>query len=738
MASSSRSSSQRKRSRPKVTESRRDFVLEIGTEELPYQFIAPALRLLQDLTERLLAEQRLAFEALSTAGTPRRLAVEVRGLATGQASAVKEAMGPPKSAAYDSTGQPTKAALGFAASQGVSVSDLEVRRMPKGEYLFAVKQETGEPTESVLRAQLPHLIQSLSFPKAMKWNETGFRFARPIRWALALFGEKVIPFEVGGIESGRLTYGHRFLGGPATAGSSGIVVKQASSYRSLLEKQGVVADPGRRRSLIEEQLQGLARKAKAELRMDHELLEQATYAVEYPSAILGEFDARYLKLPPEIIETAMREHQGFFTLRNQQGGLRPQFLAVTNIRPRDPSLIRKGNERVLAARLADAAFYFTEDQKTKLADRVEKLKSVVFHQKLGTLYQKTQRLIALAGYLAERLGRNHLVDTCRRAALLSKADLLTGVVGEFPTLQGLMGREYATHDGESPEVALALQEQYWPRTMEDTGPASATGQILALADRLDNVAAFFSVGLIPTGSEDPFALRRQAAGLVRILVEGDLRLDLAQALAQATDLVREQGFGSQALGSAKAGRTETLQADPLEFVLERFRYYGQTAQGLRDDVMQAVVKTPGLKEYDLSDLLARIKSLQALTVKPDFDPLIVGFKRAHRLVEKERWTSDQVNPDLFEHDAERRLYEALLRAKQRVPGLLQAQNYAQALGELVALKPSIDEFFAGVMVNTEHSGLRSNRLSLLYVIDVLFLSYADLSLIAAQGSERGT
>ncbi|HSE57938.1 MAG TPA: glycine--tRNA ligase subunit beta [Nitrospiraceae bacterium] len=720
-----------------MAEPRRDFVLEIGTEELPYQFIAPALRSLQDLTARLLAEQRLAFEAVSTAGTPRRLAVEVRGLATGQASAVKEAMGPPKSAAYDSSGQPTKAALGFAASQGVSVSDLEVRRMPKGEYLFAVKQETGEPTESVLRAQLPLLIQSLSFPKAMKWNETGFRFARPIRWVLALFGEKVIPFEIGGIESGRLTFGHRFVGGSATARSSGIVVKQASSYRSLLEQQGVVADPGRRRALIEEQLQALARKAKAELRMDHELLEQATYAVEYPSAILGEFDARYLKLPPEIIGTAMREHQGFFTLRNQQGGLLPQFLAVTNIKPRDQSLIRKGNERVLAARLADAAFYFTEDQKTKLADRVEKLKNVVFHQKLGTLHQKTQRLIALAAYLAERLGQNHLADICKRAALLSKADLLTGVVGEFPTLQGLMGREYATHDGESAEVALALQEQYWPRTMEDSGPASATGQILALADRLDNVAAFFSVGLTPTGSEDPFALRRQAAGLVRILVEGNLRLDLAQALAQATDLVREQGFGSQAPGSAKAGRAEAPQADPLEFVLERFRYYGQTVQGLRDDVMQAIVKTPGLREYDLSDLLARIKSLQALTVKPDFDPLIVGFKRAHRLVEKERWMSDQVNPDLFEHDAERRLYEALLQAKQRVPGLLQAQNYAQALGELVALKPAIDEFFAGVMVNTEHSGLRSNRLSLLYVIDVLFLSYADLSLIAAQGSERG-
>jgi glycyl-tRNA synthetase beta chain len=512
----------------------------------------------------------------------------------------------------------------------------------------------------------------------------------------------------------------------------------------LLEKEGVVVDPHRRRSLIEEQLQSLARKAKAVLRMDGDLLEQATYAVEHPSAILGGFDARYLKLPPEIIETAMREHQGFFTLRNQQGSLLPQFLAVTNIRCPDMSLIRKGNERVLAARLADAAFYFREDQKIKLVDRVEKLKSVVFHHKLGTLHQKTQRLIALTGDLADRLGQSPLVETCRRAALLSKADLLTGVVGEFPTLQGLMGREYAAHDGESAEVALALQEHYFPRTMEDECPSSVTGQILALAERLDSVAAFFSVGLIPTGSEDPFALRRQAAGLVRILVEGNLHLNLAEALARATNFVREQGFGSSAQTGAQAhvapkgDKPPVLQADPLEFVLERFRYYGQTVQGLRDDVMQAVVKTPGLREYDLGDLLARIKALQALTAKPDFDPLIVGFKRAHRLVEKERWTSDSVTPELFEHDAEKRLYEALLQGKQRMPALLQSREYGQALGELIALKPHIDEFFAGVMVNTDHSGLRSNRLSLLYVIDVLFLSYADLSMIAAQGSERGS
>ncbi|MEX5213666.1 MAG: glycine--tRNA ligase subunit beta [Nitrospiraceae bacterium] len=718
-------------------------MLEIGTEELPYQFIAPTLRSLQELTERLLTEQRLAFGAVSTAGTPRRLAVEVQSLVLRQASAVKEVMGPPKSAAYEGTGQPTKAALGFAASQGVSVSDLEVRQMPKGEYLFAVRREPGEAAESVLRIQLPQLIQRLSFPKAMKWNETGFRFARPIRWLLALLGEKVIPFEVGGMTSARLTYGHRFLGGSAKVRSSGIIAKTAASYRSLLEKHGVVVDPVRRRLLIEESLQSLARKAKAELRMDHELLEQATYSVEFPSAILGEFDARYLKLPPEIIETAMREHQGFFVLRNQQGGLLPQFLAVTNIRPHDQSLIRKGNERVLAARLADAAFYFAADRKANLADRVEKLKHVVFHQKLGTLHQKTQRLIALAGYLAEHLGEHHLVGASKRAAFLSKADLLTGVVGEFPTLQGLMGREYAAHDGESEEVALALQEQYRPRTLEDDGPSTAIGKILALADRLDNVAAFFSAGLIPTGSEDPFALRRQASGLVRILVEGDLRLDLAGALSHAAALVREQGFGSctqsdpQIPASQKAERSPSTQADPLEFVLERFRYYGQTVQGLRDDVMQAVTRTPGLRDYDLSDLLARIKCLQALTAKTDFDPLIVGFKRAHRLIEKERWTSDSITPELFEHEAERRLYEALLQARRRVPDWLQARDYALALGELIALKPAIDEFFARVMVNTEHSGLRSNRLSLLYVIDILFLSYADLSLIAAQGTERG-
>lgn len=711
-------------------------MLEIGTEELPYQFIAPALRSLQDLTERMLAEQRLAFDSVTTAGTPRRLAVEVRGLATRQASAVKEVMGPPKSAAYDGAGQPTKAALGFAASQGVSVSDLEVRRMPKGEYLFAVKQETGEPADAALRAQLPQLIQGLSFPKAMKWNDTGFRFARPIRWLVALYGEKVIPFDVGGVQSGQRTRGHRFLGGSATARSSGLVIKNASFYRTLLEKEGVAVDPHRRRLLIEEQLQSLARKAKAVLRMDGGLLEQATYAVEYPSAILGGFDARYLTLPPEIIETAMREHQGFFTLRNQQGGLLPQFLAVTNIRRPDMSLIRKGNERVLAARLADAAFYFTEDQKIKLADRVEKLKSVVFHQKLGTLHQKTQRLIALTGYLADRLGQSQIVETCRRAALLSKADLLTGVVGEFPTLQGLMGREYAARDGESAEVASALSEQYLPRGMDGNLPATLPGRILSLANRLDNVVAFFHVGLTPKGSEDPFALRRDAISIVRIIIEGTLNVNLTEAIEIIQGRLEDDGVRDESL----------INHHPLSFIWERMRYYAGVAHGLRDDVIDAVCENPHLQTpLDLATLLSRMKALQAFTTNPEFEPLMIAYKRAYRIINKEGRKEgkegsdgDFVNPDLFEHSSERDLHHELLQAKSKVPELLEKGEFRAALSELARLKPYIDAFFTNVMVNAEDPGLRHNRLSLLRLIANLFGKYANFSLIVTQGSERGT
>lgn len=701
-----------------------DLLLEIGTEELPYQFIAPARRSLESAADTLLTEQRLAFHAIESFATPRRLALVVKGLAARQTTATKEAMGPPKSAAFDAAGQPTKAALGFAASQGVEVSALEVRELPKGAYLFAVKREEGRLARVVLQEHAGALIKGLSFPKAMKWNDTGFRFARPLRWIVALYGHHAIEFDVGGVRSGNRTYGHRVLAGKRASG--GLVLKQASAYQQALEQAGVIVDPARRRALIERLLTGLAQRAKGQWRADEALLDQAVYAVEQPAAVLGSFEAKFLHLPPEVIETAMKEHQGFFSLRDAQGALLPNFLAVVNMVCRDMAPIRKGNERVLAARLADAAFYFGEDQKLPLAERAKKLDSVVFHQKLGTMGQKSHRLVELAGWLAETLGQASLGPTCRRAAQLCKADLLTGVVGEFPALQGVMGGVYAEKSGETSEVAAAIRDQYTPRGMDGKLPETRVGQIISLADRLDTVAAFFAAGLTPKGSEDPFALRRQALSIVRLVVEGGLRLDVAAALRRATESVKPH-----------VKEAAKVVDDPLLFLLERFRFYVATTHRARADLIEAVTGgAAAAGAVDLVDLLERIHALQTIAGRPEFDPLIVGFKRAHRLVLKEKWTTAALEPEAFQHPAEKDLYVSLTEAQRVVPESIARVDYAGALAALVDLKPSIDAFFTGVMVNAEDQRLRANRLSLLYVIDELFARFADFSAVMEQGGAQ--
>ncbi len=487
-----------------------ELLLEIGVEELPYQFIAPALASLKGSAERLFNDQRLTFQSVRTMGTPRRLTIVVAGLAARQTSMTKEAMGPSKAVAFDQTGQPTRAAIGFAAGQGVAVQDLQIRQTPKGEYLFAVKHEEGRSASAVLIDTLPQLVSGLAFPKAMKWNGTGARFARPVRWIVALFGGKVVPVQIADIQSGNRTSGHRVIGG-----GKPITVKDFKTYNQGLERQGVILDPERRRTTIQNQIDRLCAKAGVALNGDDALLDQAVYTTEWPSAVLGSFKPEYLAVPSEILMTSMKEHQGFFSVRDKKSGrLAPHFIAIANNEPNNMSLIRTGNERVLAARLADAKFFFDEDRKVKLEERGKKLTGVTFHHKLGTMAHKQERVKKLAGFIAGHLcpGQDELRQVCDRAASLSKADLVTGIVGEFPELQGIMGGEYALHDGESTAVAQAIQEQYLPKAIEGALPKTFAGQILSLADRLDSIAAFFHVGIVPTGSEDPFALRRHATG----------------------------------------------------------------------------------------------------------------------------------------------------------------------------------------------------------------------------------
>ncbi|MDP1948755.1 MAG: glycine--tRNA ligase subunit beta [Nitrospirota bacterium] len=702
-----------------------ELLLEIGVEELPYQFIAPALATLKEAAEQLFKDHRLAFQSVRTLGTPRRLTLVVEGLATLQLSMAKEAMGPSKSVAFDPAGQPTRAATGFAAGQGVAVHELQVRQTPKGEYLFAVKQELGRPTKVVLGELLPQLIAKLSFPKAMKWNTTGVRFARPVRWLVVVYGGATLPIEAAGITAGNKTLGHRVLGS-----SKGFAVRDTGSYLKGLERQGVTPDPQRRRHMIEEQIATLCKKAGFSLNVDADLLDQAVYTTECPNAIIGSFKPAYLEVPQEILITSMKEHQGFFSLMHKETGkLVPHFIAVTNNQAKDMGLIREGNERVLAARLADAKFFFDEDRKVKLQDRVPKLAGVTFQQKLGTMEKKQQRVKKLAGVIASTLRPEDgkLKQACERAAELCKADLLTGVVGEFPELQGIMGGEYAKHDGESEAVSQAIREQYLPRSIEGELPKTIAGQVLSLADRLDSIAAFFYVGLVPTGSEDPFALRRNATAVVRIILEGDLRIDLGSYVDTARNLVIGDGFKGGA-DSAEDGRRRMT-----EFLFERVRHYARVVHALRDDVIEAVLKQAQGKTLDLVDLVQRMKALESVTTKPEFDPLIVGFKRAHRLVEKEKWDRQPVDNARFVHPAESALYQATVDERDKLMSGMKRGDYSQALEALVRLKPAIDAFFAAVMVNAEDQAVRSNRLSLLQEVDDFFNSFADFSQIMVQG-----
>lgn len=705
-----------------------ELLLEIGVEELPYHFIAPALVSLREAAERLLVAARLSSGTISTYGTPRRLVLVVKDLARHQTAIVKEAMGPSKAVAFDQQGQPTKAAIGFAAGQGLSVESLQVRQTPKGEYVCAIKEDTGKPATIVLLELLPQLISQLSFPKAMKWNDAGVRFARPMRWLVALFDRTVVPIKAAGLKAGNRTYGHRVM-----AKGKPIAVRNYASYCTALERAGVLVDPARRRQVIQDQLDRLCTEHRVRLNADEALLDQAVFTTEWPCAVLGSFKSAYLTVPPEILMTSMKEHQGFFSVRDvKTGQLAPHFLAVANTQCKDMSLIRAGNERVLAARLADAKFFFDEDRKTRLEERVKKLSGVTFHQKLGTMGQKGERLVHLVSVLASALNRgsesHDFSNECRRAALLCKADLLTGIVGEFPELQGIMGGEYAKHDGEPESVSRAIREQYLPKALEGELPHSLPGLVLSLADRMDTIAAFFHVGMIPTGSEDPFALRRHATAIVRIIMEGELRLDLGTFIDHALNLVVDSGIKGTA-DAAQQGRQRVM-----DFVFERVRHYGRAVHAFRDDIMDAVLRAAATGSIDLVDLLLKMKAMQTVTVKPEFDPLIVGFKRASRIVEKEQWEWQPVDPSRFQDPAEAELHREIGLCRDSVNQRMTEGRYDQALEALVALKPAIDAFFTNVMVNVEDAALRSNRLSLLKDVNECFRSFADFSRIVVQGT----
>ena len=711
------------------------FLLEIGSEELPWQVIQPAMRQLACLMEGFLTDHRLSHAGIRTCGTPRRLAVIVTGLATTQSSILREVLGPSTAVALNDHGQPTRAAEGFARSQGVDVAQLETRETSKGTYLCAVKREEGMPVASVFAGHLAGLLGQLAFPKTMRWNASGVRYPRPIRWLVAMLGTKPFPLEFAGVQSGPRSRGHRFWSGRNDAEGRGMRIARPEAYEDTLERAGVIVDPVRRRDILTRQLTRLAGLAEGQVPPDNReaLLEQAVFSLEWPNMLQGTFETRYLELPPDVLMTSMQEHQGFFPVVNRRHELLPLFFAPTNMDADNMELVRVGSERVLAARLADARYFFHEDRKQTLADRVPQLHGVVFHKQLGSLYQKTERMIALAGALATDTGVPELKEACQRAAFLSKADLVTGMVGEFPTLQGVMGGLYATHDGESGQVCAALGEYYRPRTPDDALPVTMVGRLLALADRVDTLAAFFYAGIVPSGSEDPYGLRRHAFGLIRIASASGFHLNVGTYLRQMEQMLARQGVEAVPLPQGETAEHRTSLWPLFGFLEDRLRYYGRLVSGYREDVMTSVLARHNSTELDIRDLLSRMDALQAVTIRQEFDALMVGFKRAHRIVVKEAWESDDVTVALLTHPTERGLHQAVDSATHSVKHALETRDYHGALRHLMVLKGPIDHFFDDVLVNAPESDIRANRLSLLRRVDDLFASFGDLSHIQVQG-----
>ncbi len=700
----------------------KELLLEIGTEEIPARFIPGTLKQMTDKAGRIMAEARIEAKGIAAYGTPRRLILCVEDLADHQESFVEEVTGPPKRISYDAQGQPTKAALGFAKNQGISVEQLQVKEIGgKGEYLLAVKEHRGQETKELLAGLLLRFIPSLSFPTVMRWGEGSFMFARPLHWLLALYGGEIIPFSLDGIKSADLSYGHRFTS-PDSFKVSGFV-----SFVQKTEEAQVIIDPQKRKKLIQEQIASLAQEAGGRLPDDPELLDTVTYLVEYPQAVCGSFDKCFLQLPPEVLITSMRSHQKYFPLYDQNNRLMAKFIAVSNIKAKDYGLIRAGNERVLRARLADAEFFFHEDRKKPLTDFVESLKKVVFQEKLGTVYDKVERIrkiVALLGKMVctadEYKGQEkEILEQADRAAFLCKTDLVTEMVFEFPELQGIMGREYALYSGEKPEVAKAIYEHYLPRFQNDDLPRSLVGALVAMADKMDNIVGCFGLNLIPTGSEDPYALRRQALGIVQIILQGGYILSL-------TELVRDV---FQLLGNKLTRGPEEVSNEVIIFFQQRMKSLF-SSQGHIFDTIEAVLATG---DDDIIRIREKVEAVSNFRKKSGFEALMTSFKRVINIIPKE-YTAEPVDPSVLEEEAEKKLYNQLMEVRGQVSAMLQHEKYEQILQELAGLKGYIDAFFEEILVMAGDEKLKRNRLSLLSAIRNIFFQVVDFSKIVA---ERG-
>lgn len=681
------------------------LLFEIGVEELPARYVNSAMDQLKTNIVKSFNENRITFDEVNVYSTPRRLTVIINNICEKQSDLEEEVKGPAKRIAVDAEGNYTKPLLGFMKSKGIKEEDLYFKQVGKEEYAFGKIKQDGQLTSEVLKSILPEAIKSMTFPKAMRWGGKNMRFIRPIRWMVCILNDSVLDIELEGIVSSNTTKGHRFLG------ESEFEVNTLNEYLTKLEENFVILNQNERKELIKKQCDDVTKSLGGEIEFDEELLEEVTHLVEYPTAFYGEFDEDYAKLPKEVVITPMKQHQRYFPVL-KDGKLLPNFIAVRNGDSHRIDNVKKGNEKVLEARLADALFFYKEDTKKSLESYIEKLKTVVFQAKLGTVYDKSLRIEKLANDILEKLNETDIKEDTLRAAKLCKADLVTGMVFEFTELQGVMGREYAKVSGENENVAEAIFEHYLPRFAGDILPATKSGIVLSISDKLDSIAGFFAIGIQPTGSQDPYALRRQALGIINILMGNNLDISLRELVSLTLDNYSFIEFD----------KDEVLN-QIMEFFKDRIKNLFRDL-GIRYDVIDAILSS---NIDDIADMYARAKALNSWIDKGELVEMLTAFNRVATLAEKAE--TNKVNINLMREEAEFNLYQQFQEISSNVEHLLANKEYTKALDAFASLRPAIDNMFDSVMIMDKDEAIKNNRLAILKQIYDIMLNICDLSKI---------
>ncbi|BBU40240.1 glycine--tRNA ligase subunit beta [Aeribacillus pallidus] len=680
---------------------KRDLLIEIGLEEMPAGVILSSIDQLADKVGAWLDEHRISYAKIKKYSTPRRLAVLVEDVNEKQEDLLGEAKGPAKKIAVDENGNWTKAALGFARSQGASTNDISFKEVNGVEYAFVQTFQKGKETKELLPG-LEEIIQTIHFPKNMRWGNWNLRYIRPIQWLVVLFGQDIIPFSITDVPTGNVTYGHRFLGTKAE-------ISTPRDYENTLLNQFVVADYEKRKQMIIQQLEELERKENWIIPVDEDLLEEVTNLVEYPTALYGSFEDQFLTLPEEVLVTTMKEHQRYFPVKNKDGKLLPFFVTVKNGNDQNIETIAKGNEKVLRARLSDANFFYEEDKKLAIDTALEKLEKIVFHEELGSIGDKVRRIVKLSEKLSEKLEcSNEEKAYIKRTASICKFDIVTQMVYEFPELQGIMGEKYALLKGEHEEVAKGINEHYMPRHASDKTPETLSGAIVGLADKLDTIAGFFSIGLIPTGSQDPYALRRQASGIVQILRAKQWRLELEELFDLAINV-----YGLE--------NKDNLRKELLSFFQMRVKF-ALHEENVRHDIIESVLQS---NYHEVNAYFERAAVLSEESQKGDFKEVIESLSRVVNISSKGQ--EGNIKEELFEKEEEKTLYQAYLRLEENFVKLQKEGNFKEAFLEMKALKPVIDRYFDNIMVMAEDESVKQNRLSQMVQLTKIITSFAKVN-----------